>query len=340
LRHVLLALVTSVGLAASIQTVTAQPAPQPSQRVKPAFALPPESITVTATKPSDETITKFEETRAQPTYVLGRMARWTKGVCPVTLGLADKYAKYITQRIKDIAAAVGAPVNPDPGCRPNIEVMFTLNPQILMNNVRKNQPLLLGYHHNEREADELAEVTHPIQAWYSTISQDITGSSYVDSGTCGGTTLNTLNTMTVEGTATQNQPTAGMTVAGMSQLNLPCAIVMRSNGYRSGFDGLNSGFFNIVIVADPPKLLDYEIGTLADYIAMMALSQPASLDSCQDLPSISNLLAKDCASVPGWITDGDLAFLKGLYRAKGSMTIQRDEIRYWMKKILVSDKGG
>jgi len=73
---------------------------------------------------------------------------------------------------------------------------------------------------------------------------------------------------------------------------------------------------------------------------MMALSEPASLDTCQDLPSISNLLAKDCASIPGSITDGDLAFLKGLYRAGGSMTIQRNEIRYQMKKALVTDKGG
>ena len=338
MRHILIGLLVCLGLGAGVQTVDAQPAPQPTQQAKPAFALPPESVTVTATKPSDETITKFEETRAQPTYVLGRMARWTKGVCPVTLGLADKYAKYITQRIKDIAAAVGAPVNPEPGCRPNIEVMFTLNPQILMNNVRKKQPLLLGYHHNESEADELAKVIHPIQAWYSTISQDITGSSYVDSGTCGATTL---DTMTVEGTATPNQPNAGMTAAGMSQLNLPCAIVMRGAGSRA-VDGLNSGFFNIVIVADPSKLLDYEVGTLGDYIALMALSQPASLDSCQDLPSISNLLAKGCASVPGWITDGDLAFLKGLYLVpRGySMSAQRNEIRYWMKKILVSDKGG
>jgi hypothetical protein len=330
MRHFLHALLVGLGLAAGVQTVAAQPAPQPSQQARSAFALPPESITVTATKPSEETITKFEETRAQPTYVLGRMARWTKGVCPVTLGLADKYAKYITQRIKDIAAAVGAPVNPDSGCRPNIEVMFTLNPQILMNNVRKTQPLLLGYHHNERETDELAKVTHPIQAWYSTISQDVRGTTYVDDGTCnsGGTILNTMPTRT----------DAGVVPAGFV---LPCAISVRSTGGRA-VDGLTSGFFNIVIVADPPKLFDYEIGTLGDYIALMALSQPASLDSCQDLPSISNLLAKGCATVPGWITDGDLAFLKGLYGVPTGylMSAQRNEIRYWMKKILVTDKGG
>ena len=156
MRHVLLALLTGISLAVSAPNRYGPIFPYLVPPT-PVFALPPESITVTATKPSDATIRNFEETRAQPTYVLGRMARWTKKVCPMTMGLGDKYAKYVTQRIKQVAMAVGASVNADPGCRPNIEVMFTLNPQILMDNVRKDQSLLLGYHHNEREADELAK---------------------------------------------------------------------------------------------------------------------------------------------------------------------------------------
>ena len=334
MRHALLALLTGVGLAASAPIAMGQSSL--SRLPAPAFALPPESITVIGTKPSDETIRNFEESRAQPTYVLGRMARWTKKVCPVTMGLGGKYAKYVTQRIRQIATAIGAPVDADPGCRPNIEVMFTLNPQILMDNVRKDQSLLLGYHHNEQEADELAKVTHPIQAWYTTVSQDVDGFTQVDSGTCrsGGATLNTI---TVE-TAAAGMPAGGVST---SQLNLPCTIVVRATGSRA-VDGLNSGFYNIVIVADPSKLLDYEVGPLVDYIAMLALSQPASLDNCQDLPSISNLLAKNCASAPGSITDGDLAYLKGLYRVPSgySMSAQREEIQYQMRKTLVTDKGG
>ena len=334
MRVIRLVMLTSVALSVGLQASTAQ------RLSRPAFALPPESITVTATKPSDETITRFEETRAQPTYVLGRMAIWTKhrGICPVTLGLADKYSKYITQRIKDVAAAVAAPVNVDPGCRPNVEVMFTLNPHILMDNIRKNQPVLLGYHHNETEADELAKVTHPIQAWYTTISQDPKGDAYIDNGTCSVGGAAGLDTMPYSAPVSADAMSNGVVSGGFS---LPCAVILHGTGYRTGIDGLTSGFFNIIIVADPSKLLDYEIGTLGDFIAMMALSQPSSLDSCQDLPSISNLLAKDCASVPGRITDGDLAFLKGLYRTGGySMTIQHDEIRYQMKKALVTDKGG
>jgi len=329
----ILAILSTLSVAASVQIGSAQPA-LPFSQPKP---LPPESVTVTGTKATDEAIEKFEKARAQPTYVLGRMARWTKGVCPVTLGLADKYAKYITRRIKDVAAAVGAPVDGDPACLPNIEVMFTLNPEILMGNVRKTKSLLLGYHHNEREADELAKVTHPIQAWYTTNSQDLKGESFVDTGTCGTGGVTALNSMPNAPPVTADAVANGVVAGGFS---LPCAVVVHETGTRTGKDGLTSGFFNIIIVADPSKLLDYEVGTLGDYIAMMALSQPSSLNSCQDLPSISNLLAKDCNSIPIWITDGDLAFLKGLYRTVGSsFIIQQNEILREMRKALVTDKG-
>jgi hypothetical protein len=318
----------------AIAAIALGPSAATAQQAKPAFALPPESITVVATKPSDATIRQFVETRGQKTYVLGRMARWSLKVCPVTLGLGDKYAKYVTQRIRDIATAVGAPVDADPGCRPNIEVVFTTAPQDLLINVRNHRPMFLGYFHNGREADDLAKVTHPIQGWYTTISQDMDGSRQIDSGTCGVGTSISLQ-----------QPVGGgggmSTGTTTSTLTLPCAMVVHASGFRAR-DGLDSGFYNVLIVAEPAKLFDYEVGSLADYVTVLALSQPASLDNCQELPSITNMLAKDCASAPSRITDGDLAFLQALYKMPNGelLASQRDHIEYEMKKTLVTDKGG
>jgi hypothetical protein len=128
-------------------------------------------------------------------------------------------------------------------------------------------------------------------------------------------------------------------MAGVHQLELPCAIVVHSSGFRAR-DGLSSGFFNILIVAEPAKLLDYEVGSLADYITMLALSQPASLDSCQELPSVSNMLAPGCASTTRRITNGDLAYLHALYKLQDGnfLVVQRDYIRDEMDKALVPDK--
>lgn len=323
----------TLGLVAFASVGLCQPAAAQPAKIS---GLPVESVTVVGVKPSDETIKDFVETRATATPVLGKMARWTAKVCPITVGLGDKYAKYISQRIRDIAAAVGAPVSQDPQCRSNIEVVFTTTPQGLMDNVRKGQALLLGYHHTGAQADALARVTHPIQAWYATESMDIDGTRIVDDGKCGFNATTSLNTQTVATT-----PTGAMATAGSYQVTLPCAVAMHASGSRVN-NGLSSGFFNVIIVAEPARLYDYEVGSLADYIAMMALSQSASLDTCQQLPSISNLLAPDCGSIPARITDGDLAYLRALYYMPDGegLNVQHDYLRGQMYKTLVTDKTG
>ena len=314
-------------IAAAVLPASAQPAGP----AKPAFALPPESVTVTATKPSEDVIKGYIDKRIAPTRVVGRLARWTKKMCPQTIGLGPKYATYVTRRIRDIAVAVGAPLDEDLNCRPNVEVVFTTTPQVLMDNVRKKQPILLGYHDNMSQADRMAKVSFPIQAWYTTESMDIDGNRSVDSGRCG-----------FENNVSLGAPgTSDMQTGAALQMSLPCAIVVHSNGFHA-HDGLSSGLFNVLIVAEPAKLYDYEVGTLADYAALLALSQPFAQDNCQDLPSISNLFAPGCTAAANHITDGDLAYLRGLYKMPEGygLATQINQLRYQMKKVLVTDKGG
>lgn len=299
-----------------------------------AMGLPPESVTVTATKPSEAAIEHYVEKRMVPTRMVNKMARWRRPICPLTAGLGDKYAKYVSQRIRDVAAAVGAPVSTDPACKPNIEVVFTTAPQAFMDGVRKTGPAFLGYHDSNSQADQMAKVRFPIQSWYATESLDTDGSAQVDSGQCNGigTTINAFNVVQTPGDS------GGAPVPII--LNLSCARVMHWNGARVN-NGFDSGFNNILIVAEPAKLYDYEVGSLADYVTMLALSQPRGEETCQDLPSISNLLVRGCTSAATKITDGDLAFLKGLYHVPSGygLEAQQTAIRYQMEKTLVTDKG-
>lgn len=339
-KATIIAFTVALGSSAALS----QPAPSkpPPEQAKSAFALPLESITVTGIKPSEKTIGDFVQTRAAPTRYIGKMARWRRGICPLTIGLADKYATYVTERIREVAMAVGAPVNTDPTCKTNIEVVFTTKPQDFMDNVRKKGPAFLGYYSNLAQADELAKVTHPIQGWYTTESLDNKAGIQIDTGRCGGTVLNTLPLEITQNTDGQMQNSDSQNLQnpqGPITLNLSCARAMGWSGSRLGNNSFDSGFYNVLIVAEPAKLTDYEVGTLADYITLLALSQPASLDSCQELPSISNLLAKDCASTVRKITDGDLAFLQGLYQVPSGYALaqQRSKIRYEMTKTLVTD---
>jgi hypothetical protein len=310
--------------AAMAQTPTGDTPQKPSA--------PLESVTVIATRPSQAVIDHFIFSRATPARVTGKLARWKKGICPQTIGLGPRFAKYVTDRIREVAVAVSAPVDGDASCKPNVEVVFTTAPQGLLDNVRKTDPVFLGYHDNSDQADEMAKVTHAMQSWYTTATDDLRGRPEVDGGASGGTTVN-IQPIQIGGGIQQPQ--------GTITLTLPHASAQTVAGSRLG-DGLSTELYNVLIVAEPAKLMTYEIGTLADYAAMLALAQPSALDACEELPSISNLLAPDCAATTQRLTDGDLAYLRSLYKmgTADTLAMQRDTIRFQMEKTLVTDKTG
>ena len=181
--------------------------------------------------------------------------------------------KFVTGRIREIAETVGARVSDDEKCTPNIEIVFTTAPQALLDSVRQEHPSYLGYYDNQSQAQKLAMVTHPIQSWYTTATGDLTGEPQVDGGKKQG----------VEFQATSMTVTApgGLGLApSMQTFSMPSATARSTSGSRNS-DGLSSEFFHVLIVAEPAKLLDHDVGTLADYVAVLALSQPGSLDACE-----------------------------------------------------------
>ena len=79
------------------------------------------------------------------------------------------------------------------------------------------------------------------------------------------------------------------------------------------------------------------MGSLADYIAMLALSQPQNFDTCQDLPSITNLLVTPACTAETTspaMSVHDLSYLDGLYKMNlaGTVHTQRSQIGYQMKQ--------
>jgi hypothetical protein len=252
---------------------------------------PTEDITVTGTK-SREVIQNFVTSFATPARLTDKLPRWESGVCPLIMGQPPAIAQLISQRVRDLAVLAGAPVNKAPSCTPNIHVIFTTTPQDLLDDVRTHQAVLLGYADSARQRDRLAVVRRPIQAWYTTQTQDFNGRYRIDIST------------TFDDTPTLS--------GGLSRIQ----------------DALRSSYVHAVIVADTTKLQDESIGPLADYIAVLALTQINSLDGCQPLPSIMNLLAKNCAAKTDMLTGIDVTFLQGLYhmRADHRLASQKAEI--------------
>jgi len=276
-----------------------------------------ENVTVNGRRVVDEEIRAFVNARTAPTFKLGKVARWEKGICPTVMGLDSDFTKFVTKRLKETAAKVGAPLDPDAHCAPDIQIVFTTTPQALMDNIRKKFDPLLGYHDNSSQAEAMAKVTHVIQAWYSTVTIDVRGVPRFDGGKIPG---------------------IGCLDFPRCRINLTHAQAYAVTGDRVS-DGLRSGFHDVIIVIDPAKLRGYEIGALADYITFLALTQPASLDDCQQMPSILNLLAKNCAAADDThdMSEGDLGYLKGIYHMKddGVLATQQNEIAYQVKQTLL-----
>ncbi|OJT95536.1 MAG: hypothetical protein BGN82_10615 [Alphaproteobacteria bacterium 65-7] len=272
-----------------------------------AAAQPEETVTVTGTREAERAAEEFVQSQGAATAMAGKMARWEVGVCPLTSGLAPRYATFISQRIRDVARAAGAPVA-EAGCKPNMDIVFTTTPQGLLDNLRQKHRPYLGYHGSLRAADRLAKVTKPIQAWYVTATTDLNGKSKIDQ----------------------------MVQEFCDPFAPDCPLGVQVTGLRA-LDGIRSSLFHVTVVADPASLKDYEIGALADHIALLALSQGAPHEGCQALPSVSDLLSPGCAGATE-LSAADKAYLAGLYAMNPDMALsaQRGGVAQQVKKALAA----
>jgi hypothetical protein len=272
-------------------------------------APPTESVTVTGAR-SRQVLDRF----VQSTRMTGKLARWEDGVCPSVKGLSVAAAKFIVERIKAVAWDVGAPAIHNVRCRPNVEILFTPQPQSLLDDIRRQSPILLGYHDTESQRDRSAIVSRPIQSWYVTQTVDVRGHPEVDDSRRGGGVEIVISPM-------------------LPPIFIPHATSPAVTGSRLG-DGLRSDFQHILIVADSAKLGNFGMGELADYIAMLALTRLSNLDTCQQLPSIVNLLAPGCSDPVQALTANDLGYLRGVYKMGPDRNFrsQQDEIAYQMQQ--------
>jgi len=273
-------------------------------------AEPSESVTVSGNKLRTQ-FHQFLDRFVTPAPFSGKIARWERRICPLVVGQNPDANAFIRQRVKTIALAAGARINPDATCKPNIEIVFTTTPQALLDNVRQHATDYLGYAESNAELQKLATVTRPIEVRYTTETQYNNGMREVDSDIMSGVSADMMFLHPI----------------GASY----------SSGWRIN-DGMQSGFNHIMIVIDSTKMAGQKIVPLADYISMLALTQLNSQDACQQLqPSIVNMMAAGCERPVDSLTEYDLAYLQGVYRmsAGRGMMYQRNDIAAIMTDKLI-----
>jgi hypothetical protein len=169
--------------------------------------------------------------------------------------------------------------------------------------VRGFPPERNGEHYHLHDRDRFKKITRPIQAWYVTAASPWAGPEVLDDPD--------------------------------SYSPIGC-----DDDPRTLKCGIQTVFKNVLVVADA-KALQGQAGLLSDYLVVLTLSQPRSLDGCNNLASVIDVLAPTACSgrdLPDGLTASDAAYLTALYEAYpyNNKTFEQSDIARRMARILVS----
>jgi hypothetical protein len=214
----------------------------------------------TAKELAGDSVQVFVNSHSKPKdTAAGALARWKYAICIKTEGLPAGFNDYVSARVEAIAAAVNTPQQTRNTCRTNVFVRFTNGPQKFIDNLIDKNPKILGFHYVS-QAKKLKSIDRPIQGWHVTGVEAGASGIVVDS-VWGGPHI------------------VGAPLGSRLTTHVRSYIV-----------------FTLVVV-DGKKILDYPIGSISDYIAMIVLSQVRLNDTCGELPSILDLMATGCTRV-------------------------------------------
>ena len=263
----------------------------------------------------------FVQTYAKPTEKLDQLARWNDPVCVVVEGAVDPATvDRIKARIGGVAKTLGLRVVSS-RCTENIEILFSERPQYWLDWIAAHRESALGFH-SVPQTKALKTVVRSIQAWYVTSTR------------CDGVTTAAQLTFSggINGFSARNETVDN--VEGVSAAGC---------GYSRLSSGLKSVFSNVLVFVDSGDLKAREAGPLADYLAMVTLSQPRTLDGCGALPSVIDFFAQTCPGrvPPDRLTRTDLAYLQALYRTdlEARKSSQMNDVASRMAEILIKEHG-
>ena len=271
---------------------------------------PLQEVTVNAQRVLDEktlshAVSSFVESHAAAGSRINQIGRWYDDICPMVTGLQPPARDFVTREVLAAARAVGAPTRPvGKDCAGNVEIVFTRQPQALLDHVAKSYKVLLGYFPKKEDAAQARTFNGPIQAWYET------------------------------GTRSENDHPGSFehTIPPTAQLDSDLtSIGWQPSGSADSKlgKGQRSEFAHVFIIVDSSRVESYSMHSIADYLAMLTLTHVTQLDKCAPLSSITDLLASGCSEPAATeMTIADRAYLKGLYAAELDkyLNLERGEV--------------
>jgi hypothetical protein len=101
------------------------------------------------------------------------LARWRLPICPVVYGMSLELDQFVRQRLLATAASVGAPHDLKTGCRPNLLVVLTDQPEDMLTTLRKRKMMLIGT--GLPKNTDGVEFEIPVRIWRSAVLNNADG---------------------------------------------------------------------------------------------------------------------------------------------------------------------
>jgi hypothetical protein len=290
-------------------STVATPVPDASTTVAP--------LVVQATRPAvlKKQTYGFVEAFAATSETLDQVARWAQPVCVTVQGLPADAAAEVKGRVEEVANALKVGVS-GAGCRPNIQIAFTKEPKAVIDEVAKDDEPMLGYRHRS-ERHRLTTISRPVQAWY------VTGTGG-PGGDVAGLVLAGVGGGVLNGYAYDDEDNS-QERAGCGESRLSSCLA--------------SEFQHVLVIVDINRVQQYPAGLIGDYVTMLAMSQPKTLDGCDVLPSVVDLFSKGCSNFGmDGLTRADVAYLTALYKTdpEARKASQQADIARRMADMLIA----
>lgn len=213
------------------------------------------------------------------------LRRWRDPICPLVAGLTRDEGEYLLQRLSQIARTVGAPLDKEHCARPNLVIFVTSKPEALIKAWGDRRSAFGGVRSSVAKFGRFADKPRPVRVWYN---HDFGGGSGTSAVTKGSLQL---------GPAFADVPSGGCCLG--SHFDVRDVLV----------------FTSVAVIVDGKQVVGLQLTQLADFIAMVALTE-IDLDAPLGVaPTILRLFDArgDVTQLPAGLSAWDQEFLRWLY---------------------------
>lgn len=225
------------------------------------------------------------------------LARFDRWICPGVVNMSDAHSQVIADRVSSAALAAGLRVG-EPGCSPNVLVIFTADADRTVSELREAAPHVFdGIARTRRsgrtQLREFLQSDAPVRWWHST--EDVAAN--------GGGDFGMLNL---------REPSA------LGEASAPKSMITGSVRSTTATRLSSASRMDItlaLVIVDMSRIDVVDLNALGDYAAVVALGQIDPSADTSNSDTILNLF--EPGSPIRAMSDLDSAYLRALYSARG-----------------------